>query len=163
MKRLTLIHTVLMIAALSGCAQARKGIGSSAGAREEVWQAQPLCANSGSTQTLACMSVEPHITSNVAVIYVQDLGFDAGQIPYRILARRASDSSFSVLADNITTAAGGQFTVHPKSNTYIEEYQEWAVELSVTFDSTYNTTAASAGNGVTAADVIIKWPELNGT
>jgi hypothetical protein len=92
---------------------------------------------------------------------VQQLGFDPGQTPYRIYARRAGDSQFVLLKDNITIAEGGSFEVKAKSGEYIEEYEEWIVELASTFDDNGFEMEAGFLQGIIAARAILNWPELS--
>ncbi|MBS1984065.1 MAG: hypothetical protein JST16_07820 [Bdellovibrionales bacterium] len=156
-----ILTTSLTLALLAGCAQARKGIG--AGAQDEIWSSQPLCANSSSATLLACADVTPDITANSAEIAVNQLGFDPAATPYRVFARAHGASTFVMLADNVTTPAGSSFVVKAKGSTYIEEYEEWIIEIAVTFDSDGYQTTAQPLQGTIAARATLNWPELDQT
>jgi hypothetical protein len=157
---LGLLALTISTLSLEGCAQARRGNG--AGAREEIWGAQPLCSNLGAGTNLGCFEVQAYIQSNQAVVSVTDLGFDPGQTPYRVLARASGESQFHVLLENVSAPVGGTFTVKPTAGRYIEEYEEWIVELQTAIDANgYASAQAQAGQGTIVARDQIHWAELN--
>jgi hypothetical protein len=153
--------SLLMVLAMSlgACSQGRRSM--LAGNEDELWGAQDLCQNANGAELLGCFQLQLDITGNFAYLDVLELGFDPGQIPYRVLARRSGDSVFHVLGDNITTAAGGTVQLPAINGHYIEEYEEWRVELSTNFDNSGFQTSAAAGTGIPVAQVIVLWPELN--
>lgn len=146
---------------LGGCAQARSGLAGKGA--QELWEPQALCVNTAGAQVLACVDIQLNITDNLAYIDVQQLGFDPATMPYRVYARRSNESTFSLLADNVTVPAGGSFQVNALNNVYIEEYQEWIIEVGSTLDPNGFVQSAQPLQGTIAARAIIQWPELANT
>lgn len=155
------IALLVLTLTLGACAQGRKGLGSDAG-NVELWEPQSLCANTPGVDTMACVDIQLNITDNLAYVDVTSLKFDPAAVPYRMYARRSQDSTFVMLAENITAPAGSSFEIHPLKNHYIEEYEEWVIDLSTSFDTNGFEMQASPLQGIIAARSIIYWPELDG-
>lgn len=159
LKGSTIIANVAAVALLllTACAQSRAGISSG---QISLSSAQSLCTNTSGQAVYGCFSIQLDTVDNIAIVTVEQLGFNAGQIPYRILARPSGDGLFYNLADNITTIAGGTFQVTSAANHKIQDYQEWRAEATVTTDANGLQTAASPGQGTSLADAILNWPDL---
>lgn len=144
---------------LGACAQSRRGANAGA-TKDTVWATQQLCANETGQQVYACFTIAVNITANTAKLGVSQLGFDPASTPYRILARRQGDTNFQLLADNVTTAAGGSITIRAKSGQYIEEYETWRAELIVNYDAQDLQFNAPAGQGLAVMQAFVDYPEL---
>lgn len=141
---------------LGACAQSR---GSYAGVNDELWQPLSLCAPAEEAPLLGCFELQLNITGNSAYLDVLELGFDPAQDSYRVLARRAGDSVWHLLADKITAAQGGSTTVKAKAGHYIEEYEDWRVELTTGLNG-LNIVNVPAGQGIPVAQARMDWAEL---
>ena len=156
------LGAIMMTVLLGGCAQGRNGLGNQDGP-QELWAPQSLCTNTEGVQTLACVDIQLNITANSAYIDVVQLGFDPASAPYRIFARRANESTFNMLADNVTAPAGSSIEVPAIRSHFIEEYEEWIIEVSKVVDDNGFENAALPLQGTIGARAIIYWPELDST
>jgi hypothetical protein len=159
LKRMGLL---LLVGILGACAQSRSSL--YAGQRtEELWEPVSLCSvNVSDHDPMGCFSVQLSITRNLAYFDVQELLFNPGSVPYRILARRANESQFTVLVDHVTTPVGGTIEVHAKKGAYIEEYEEFRVELTKGKDASgLNLIDVQAGMGLPVAQDVLSYTELN--
>jgi len=158
-KRYGIYGVLVLTMMLGACAQSRRG--ANAGSQQaEVWAAQELCTNETGQTLYGCFEIKPNITANSAEINVKTLGFDPLATPYRILARRVGDSSYQLLADNVTISAGGRISVKAKSGHYIEEYETWRAELVINFDAQNLEFEAPAGQGLPIMQALVDYPEL---
>ncbi|MBP7845499.1 MAG: hypothetical protein KA116_11885 [Proteobacteria bacterium] len=149
-----------LLLSLSFCAQSRRG--NVQAADKEVWGAQQICSYDNAQEPLRCISIEPHITDNKAVIDVLKLDFNPGQVPYRVLARPAGSSLYDLLASNVTVPQGSFFEVKPIGKTYIEEYEEWVIEtMQNKSPNGLNITTVGPGNGVVLIKEFVNYPEFN--
>jgi hypothetical protein len=158
-KGIGLFGILVLSTMLGACAQSRRG--ANAGNQKAVlWQAQSLCANETGQTLYACFDITLNITGNEAYLDVQSMGFNPGETPYRILARRQGDSMFQLLSDNVTVTSGGRITVKAKKGHYIEEYETWRAELVINFDATDLEYSAPAGQGLAIMQSFVDYPEL---
>jgi len=150
-----LIWNFLLMLSLIDCSQARRGL-----VPDQEYTEQQLCQNiEDENNVYFCGRLAANVTQNEVVITVDQLGFDAGDSPYRILVRRYGESTFHVLADNIDYGEGAQFAVGALSGHFIEEYEEWVIESTMQL-SEYGEETAIAGEGLILAHDMISWQEL---
>jgi len=153
-----LLLSLAVVAGLSHCSQSRRG---NIDQNSEIWAAQEVCATGASGDELRCMSIEPNITENYAIVTITQLDFNPAITPYRLLARAAGQSTWHLLADQVTIPAGGYFEVNPKNGVYIEEYEEYLLESATGPSSDgLNIAAVSAGRGVPLIWGFVDYPEL---
>lgn len=152
---------LLLLGALTHCSQSRNSL--YAGQKtEELWTPQSLCSvEIASFSRMGCFSVQLSITRNIAYFDVQELLFDPGVVPYRILARRSGESQWIPMLDNVTIGMGGTVEVSAKNGAFIEEYEAWRVELSQGQDALgLNMINVPMGQGRPVVQAVLNWPEL---
>lgn len=153
-------YALLLMLVLGACAQSRSGIGQQK--VDKRFAPQEVCENIDGAETLGCFEVTLNVTKNEANIAVLDLGIDPMNAPYRVMARRATANSFTVLEDNVSVDIGGLFIVKPRSGYSIKEYVEWRFESVIRFsDNGTDFVPAAAGKGIPLAQVLIYFPELD--
>ena len=151
--------SLALLAILSACSQARKGIGN-AGTQDNLWQPLELCQVPAGAQLLGCFDLQLDVTSNIAYMDVKQLGFNPNQVTYRVLGQIRNHSGFSVLLDNINIPVGGTVQIPAKGNNNIYDYDQWRVELTAWTTNQIDWFPTSAGQGKLVAQVITNWPEL---
>ncbi len=149
-KSKTKILALSVLTLLGACAQGRRTLGSGS---YELWTAQEIC-------DLGCFSIQLNITKNQANIGVESLpnGYDGTS--YRVLARPSSSNQFFILKEGITSTVGQSFSVSAPDSIYIEEFEEWRIELSENYDGNGFLAPADPLQGLALAQGTILWPEL---
>ena len=154
-----------LVMGLGACAQGRKSYSQG---KEVIFEKQKLCANSQG-DALGCFDIEVHYTTNMAYLDVVSLNNTdnvTGQaVPYRVLARRANDSEFSLLVSSASAGAGQYLEITPSQGHYIEEYVEWRIELIKNFATSNTGTKlglenADPGQGLPIVQTYVSYPEV---
>jgi hypothetical protein len=146
---------LIALVTISACAQSRRSL---AGRQAELWAPMSLCST-GLTDVSGCFDVQLDVTNNQAYFDVRSLGFDANEVPYRVMARHPN-SGWILLEDSITSTPGTYFTAQAPSGLYVEDMIEWRVELTQALQGLDLVTTA-VGQGLMVVQEPLNWLELN--